>query len=284
PAKKAAPTRKLAVTGQSLRLAAKQADVRFRRAGRVYVEKAMELEAARIKRADAEQALAAFYAAEAARGKRPFFNFLPQGGSWFDYPCGSAIIDGLKARFKREAYFKNIAHYGRTLREMLSRDFKDELAAGPPGGGRWSGILLSGGGNDICGNQRFQDWLKPYGGGVHPPQYYITPAFDDELRLLKGIYEDAVALVRNVTPRVRLLVHDYDFAIPDGRCVTGRSPHLRVDYCFAGPWIWPAFEQRGFQKSSDSVSQLTEDIVTVLLKRFADMLVDLEKKYPKQLV
>src|SRR5262249_23746252 len=75
--------------------------------------------------------------------KRPFFNFLAQGDSWFDYTCGSAIIDWLQALFKPEnAYFKNIAASGRTLRQMLSRDFKDKLAAGPPNGARWSGILL----------------------------------------------------------------------------------------------------------------------------------------------
>jgi hypothetical protein len=287
PAKKAAPAGKVAVTGQTLRLAAKRGDVRVRRAGEAYVEKATELEAARIERAEAEQALAAFYAAEAAREKRPFFNFLAQGDSWFDYTCGSAIIDSLKTLFKPEnAYFKNIAASGRTLRQMLSSDFKHELAAGPPSDARWSGILLSGGGNDICGDHRFRDWLKPNGGGAHPPDYYITPAFDHELGILEGIYEEAIALVGNVTPGVRLFVHDYDFAIPDGRCVTGHSPHLRADFriCFAGPWLWPAFEERGFHKPGDPVPQLTKDIVTVILKRFADMLVGLAKKYPNQLV
>jgi hypothetical protein len=87
-----------------------------------------------------------------------------------------------------------------------------------------------------------------------------------------------------VTPGVRLFVHDYDFAIPDGRCVTGPSPHLRADDCFAGPWMWPAFVDRGFHKPLDPVPQLTKDIVTVILKRFADMLVGLENKYPNQLV
>jgi hypothetical protein len=287
PAKKAAPARKVAVTGQSLRLTAKQADVRVRRAAEAYVEKATELEAARIERAEAEQALAAFYAAEAAREKRPFFNFLAQGDSWFEYTCGAAIIHWLQALFEpKNAYFKNIAASGRTLRQMLSSDFKDKLAAGPPSGARWSGILLSGGGNDICGDHRFRDWLKPNGGGAHPPDYYITPAFDHELGILEGIYEEAIALVGNVTPGVRLFVHDYDFAIPDRRCVTGRSPHLRADFriCFAGPWMWPAFEERGFHKPGDPVPQLTKDIVTVILKRFADMLVGLAKKYPNELV
>ena len=287
PAKKAAPARKVAVTRQTLRLAAKRGDVQVRRVGEAYVAKATELEAARIERAEAARALAAFYAAEAARENRPFLNFLAQGDSWFDYTCGSAIIQWLQALFKPEnAYFRNIAASGRTLRQMLSSDFKDELKAGPSSGGRWNGILLSGGGNDICGDSRFRDWLKPNDGGAHPPDDYVTDAFDHELGILQGIYEEAIALVGNVTPGVRLFVHDYDWAIPDGRCVSGHSPHLRADFrfCFAGPWMWPAFEERGFHRPGDPVPQLTKDIVTVILKRFAAMLVGLAQNYPNQLV
>jgi hypothetical protein len=169
---------------------------------------------------------------------------------------------------------------------MLSRDFKEKLTAGPPNGAPWNGVLLSGGGNDICGDHRFRDWLKPYDGGGHPPDGYITTAFDHELGILQGIYEEAIDLVGKIAKGVRLFVHDYDFAIPDNRCVTGRSPHLEADlrFCFAGPWMWPAFEERGYHRSSDPVPQLTKDIATAILKRFADMLAGLERKYPNQLV
>jgi hypothetical protein len=158
--------------------------------------------------------------------------------------------------------------------------------AGPPNGAQWDGVLLSGGGNDICGDHRFRDWLKPYEGGTYPSDWYITDAFGRELDILEGIYEEAITLVTKVAPGVRLFVHDYDLAIPDGRCVTGRSPRLRADnhICFAGPWMWPAFEQRGFNKPGDPVSQLTKDIVIIILKRFGDRLVGLEQKHPNQLV
>lgn len=284
---KNAPARKVAVTGQSLRLAGKQAEVRVRRAGEAYVEKATELEGARIAQRAAERQLAAFSSAEAEREKRPFYNFLAQGDSWFSYTCGFAIIHWLQGLFTAEnAYFDNIAASGRTLRQMLSSEFKQELAAGPPNGAPWNAILLSGGGNDICGDHRFRDWLKPYDGGAHPTNYYVTSAFDHEVAILKGIYEDAIALVGKMTPGVRLFAHDYDFAIPDGRCVTGRSPHLRADFhfCFAGPWMLPAFEERGFQKPGEPVSQPTKDLVTLILKRFADMLAALEQSYPNQFV
>jgi len=278
---------RVTITGPTLERTAKHADVATRRAGQAYVEKATELEAARIAQREAERQVAAFYAAAAAQAKRPFYNFLAQGDSWFSYTCGFALIHWLQARFgSQNAYFDNIAASGRTLRQMLSREFKEHLAAGPPSGQPWSAILLSGGGNDICGDHRFRDWLKPYDGGAHPPDYYITDAFGGELDILQGIYEEAIALVGKTAKNLRIFVHDYDFAIPDGRCVTGRNPHLRADFriCFAGPWMLPAFEQRGFHKPGDPVSQLIKDIVTAILKRFADSLADLEKKYPNQLV
>lgn len=286
-ARRVTPAKKVAVTAQSVRLAAKQADVQVRRAGEAYVEKVTELEAARRAQRDSARRLAAFAAAEAVREKRPFYNFLAQGDSWFNYTCGSAIIHWLQMRFKTEnAYFDNIAASGRTLRQMLSNEFKQELAAGPPNGTQWNGILLSGGGNDICGDHRFRDWLKPYDVGGHPAEWYITDTFDGELNILEQIYENAIALVGKMAPGVTLFAHDYDFAIPDGRCVTGRSPRVRADLriCFAGPWMWPAFEERGYHRQGGSGLQLSKDIVTVILKRFADRLARLAQKYPNQFV
>jgi len=70
---------RVTITGPSLERAAKQAEVAARRAGQAYVEKATELEAARIAQREGERQLAAFYAAEAAQAKRPYYNFLAQG-------------------------------------------------------------------------------------------------------------------------------------------------------------------------------------------------------------
>src|SRR5262245_19585788 len=126
---------KVAVTGASLRRVAKQADILVLRTAQEYVDTSAELEAARRKRRDAERDLGAYHAAEAKRAGRPFYNFLAQGDSWFDYTCGVAIINWLQRAFGYEnAYFDNIAFSGRTLRQMLSSDFKDRLAAGPPNG------------------------------------------------------------------------------------------------------------------------------------------------------
>jgi hypothetical protein len=274
------------LSAPALKLAAKQADLKVRRTAQAYVAKAAELEAARLERAEADRALGLFYAAQAAKAKQPFYHFLAQGDSWFDYTCGFSIIHWLEGLFGPErAYFQNIAVSGRLLRDMLSDDFKAKLKAGPGNGGAWNAILFAGGGNDICGDSRFQDWLKPYDGGTDP-EGYITAAFDQEVLVLQGIYEEAIALVAKAAKGVPLLAHGYDFAIPDGRCVTGLSPHLDSDFhfCFAGPWMYPAFQMRGFHKSGGKLPQLTKDIVTAILRRLAAMLAGLEQKYPNQFV
>jgi hypothetical protein len=274
------------VSGPALRLAAKQADVRVRRTAQAYVAKAGELELARLERAEADRALGLFYAAQAAKARQPFYHFLAQGDSWFDYTCGYSLIHWLEGMFgPKKAYFENIAASGRLLRDMLSDDFKAKLKAGPGNGATWSAILFAGGGNDICGDSRFQDWLYPYDGGTDP-EAYITTNFDQEVLVLKAIYEEAIAVVAKSAKGACIFAHDYDFAIPDGRCVTGFSPHLKSDFhfCFAGPWMYPAFVKRGFHKSGDPAPKLTKDIVSAILKRLANMLAGLEHEYPNQFV
>ncbi len=193
-------------------------------------------------RDEAERALALFYAAEAAREGRPFLNFLAQGDSWFDYTCGSAIIPGLQE--PENAYFRNIAASGRTLRQMLSSDFKDELKAGPPTVDSGTASCSPAAATTSAAITASETGSSPMVGS-HSAGDYITAAFDHELSILQGIYEEAIALVGDLTPDVPLFVHDYDLAIPDGRCVSGLSPHVRANrFCFAGPWMWPAFEER----------------------------------------
>jgi hypothetical protein len=266
---KASRSPKAAATGVSLGHAARRADLLARSAVEAHAQSAYELEQARQQRRAAARALGRFNAAQAARAGRNFYNFFAQGDSWFDYPCGYDIIAYLQNELfgTKIAYFDNIAAYGRKVREMLSSDFKRALEAGPPNAPYWHAVLLSGGGNDLCEKGRFRDWLNPYDGGNSPAESYIAPA-----------------------PRSpRLFVHGYDFAIPDDRCVTGpnkggKAESAEFRYCFAGPWLWPEFEERGFHKAGiDNGRTLSCAIVVAILKRFATMLAELERRYPSQL-
>jgi hypothetical protein len=282
---------KAAVTGVSLGHAARRADLLARSAVEAHVQSAYELEQARQQRRAAARALGRFNAAEAARAGRSFYNFFAQGDSWFDYPCGYDIIAYLQDELfgTKTAYFDNIAAYGRKVREMLSNEFKRALEAGPPNAPYWHAVLLSGGGNDLCEKGRFRDWLNPYDGGNCPAESYIASALGQELEVIRGLYEQAVELVMRAPRSPRLFVHGYDFAIPDDRCVTGpnkaaNAKSAEFRYCFAGPWLWPEFEARGFHKAgNDNGRTLSCAIVVAILERFATMLAELERKYPNQL-
>lgn len=274
----------------SLGRTARHADLLVRDAVREHAQTAFELDQSRQNRRAAARELGAFNAKEAEREGRRFYNFLVQGDSWFDYPCGFDIIAYLEDDdlFGRNAYFENIAEYGRKLGDMLSRDFKRRLAAGPPNAQHWDAVLFSGGGNDMCADHAFKKWLKPYDGLNSAPESYIAEAFGQELSAIQALYEQVIELVKKAPHSPRLFFHGYDFAIPDDRCVTGPNKGVKVDsaearFCFAGPWLYPAFEERGFHKAgSDNGRTLSNAIVVAILGRFAAKLGELERKYPNQ--
>ena len=101
PSLKKSPVRKPPMRGPALRQAVRQAALRVRRAGMAYVEKATELEAARIAQREAERRLAAFAAsraAQAAQERRSFYSFLAQGDSWLSYTLRPVPQSGVPKR------------------------------------------------------------------------------------------------------------------------------------------------------------------------------------------
>jgi hypothetical protein len=260
-----------AVTLRTAQLDAKRAEVTAQRAAKAAAEQQINLEEAFAAAREAQLRAAILSAQKATRENRPFLAGLAQGDSWFNYSvCGRSVITDLEGMLGDKGAFYNLAQPGRLLRDMLMgqlrKDFESALSRGLDEKHPWNVVLLSGGGNDICANGTFVDWIKDYDGGS-APESYIASDFDGELRRLEGLYEDAATLVAAKAPGARLLVHGYDFAIPDGRCVQV------FDHCFAGPWMWPAFDVRGFHKGSrQKAPPITIAIVKLLLERFSMML------------
>ena len=62
-----------------------------------------------------------------------------------------------------------------------------------------------------------------------------------------------------------MLLHAYDFAIPDDRGV-----------CFYGPWLHPSFELRQFPTIPDGAAAVRE-----MLTRFRDLLAQLAAAHPQ---
>jgi lysophospholipase L1-like esterase len=183
-------------------------------------------------------------AARGAAAGRPRLGLLiAEGDSWFDYP----FFDVLGCLEARGYEIESVAHKGDTLEDMaheaaqvdkLTRAFEKVAARG----GRPKAILLSGGGNDIAGDE-FPLLLNHGASGL--PRLNATVArgiIDERLRTAMASLIGVVTQLSQAHfgERVRVVVHGYDHAIPDGRGYLGGA------WVLPGPWLEPGFRRKGY--------------------------------------
>jgi hypothetical protein len=188
-----------------------------------------------------------------------------EGDSWFDYPRAD-ILDNLEDEHGWEV--ESVAHGGDTLESMayddrqlrgLARAF-EKLS----GGARPKAILLSGGGNDIAGAE-FAMLLNHQRSALDALNAEVVAGVVDT-RLLDA----AVALAAGVTrlaehwfpgPKIPVLIHGYDYPVPDGRGFMGGFAFL------PGPWLLPGFSQKGYEDAAERLA-----LVRTLIDRYNAML------------
>jgi hypothetical protein len=184
-----------------------------------------------------------------------------EGDSWFDYPFFD-ILEELEEGFAYE--IESVAHKGDTVEEMaydpnqldkLARKLQKlrEDKATP------KAILLSGGGNDIAGEE-FPVLLNHKSSGLPPLSDQVVAGLVDE-RLRVAVIELASAvthLCRETfgTP-LPILMHGYDYPVPDGRGYLGGF------WVLPGPWLEPGFRRKGY----DDLRERCQVMVT-LIDRF----------------
>lgn len=186
-----------------------------------------------------------------------------EGDSWFEYPVplfGGSIIPRLERRLG--VPILNLAKAGDEVRYMLGvkerKLLAKQLGKGCPAGGPWDVLLFSGGGNDIVDNPMAL-WIKDYDPTLTPAQHIHPTRFAAALALVQAGYEDLIRLRDTLSPGTHLVLHAYDFAIPDGRGI-----------CSLGPWLKPTFDLRNFP-----TQDLAFKVVKEMLSRFAAMLATL---------
>ncbi len=188
---------------------------------------------------------------------------IAEGDSWFDYPFVD-VLDELEDGFGYE--IESVAHKGDTVEEMaydaaqlagLARRFQK---ISEDGGRLPRAILLSGGGNDVAGTE-FAVLLNHRQSGLS--------ALNDSI--VRGVLEErilfaVVSLAGQVTELSRryfggratpVLLHGYDYPVPDGRGYMGGF------WVLPGPWLEPGFRQKGY----DALAQRCE-IMIDLIDRF----------------
>jgi hypothetical protein len=185
---------------------------------------------------------------------------LAEGDSWFDYPVplfGGGVIPRLEDRLGLPIL--NLAKAGDEVRYMLGVEQRMMLSKwlknGSPAGGEWDVLLFSGGGNDIVDNQMAL-WVADYDPALDPAAHVKQSRMDTALALVRAGYEDLIELRDELSPNTHLIVHAYDFAIPDGR-----------GFCLFGPWLEPTFTLRGFPSI-----EFGGEVLKVMMKQFAAML------------
>ena len=169
-----------------------------------------------------------------------------EGDSWFHYPDGD-VLDALDDM----GYdIESVAHRGDTLESMAyDREQLDALTKRltrlSDQGKRPRAILLSGGGNDFT-KGRLEVLLNYHGSSQDVVNETIRNiALGDRVRkayarLIKDVTSVCAKLFE--TPRIPILVHGYDYSIPDGRRFSKLAGLIR-----RGPWLKPAFDAKGYR-------------------------------------
>jgi hypothetical protein len=175
-----------------------------------------------------------------------------EGDSWFDYPFND-ILSLLEDQHGYDV--ESVAHKGDRVEEMaygggqldaLTRRLEKLLRQGiiP------RAILLSGGGNDVAGDE-FGMLLNHAGSAISGlNDQVVTGVIDQRVRLAYVTILNAVTHVcqARLERTVPILVHGYDYPVPDGRGFLGGWWFL------PGPWLEPGFREKGFARLPERIT------------------------------
>jgi lysophospholipase L1-like esterase len=187
-----------------------------------------------------------------------------EGDSWFDYPFNDVL-----SMLEDEHGFdvESVSHKGDTVEDMAfsGGQFDDFTRLLEKLLGRErvpDAILLSGGGNDIAGDE-FAMLLNHAASGLPPLNDDVVKGVVDVR--IRNAYAFLIAGLTEISTRfldrpIPILVHGYDHAVPDGRGFLGGFAFL------PGPWLEPGFHRKGYGNLRANATT-----VATLIDRFNDM-------------
>lgn len=190
-----------------------------------------------------------------------------EGDSWFDYPFYDVLKlldDEFGYRIESGAHrgdaVESMAYAGGQLQEIVK--LLDRLAQD---GQVPKAILLSGGGNDIAG-PAFEILLNHKDSPISGLNATVLEGVIDQR--IRTAYIQILSIVTSVSkqlwpkqPAIPILVHGYDYPVPDGRGFLGGWGPL------PGPWLEPGFRQKNYADLQERIA-----IAATLIERFNAML------------
>jgi hypothetical protein len=209
-------------------------------------------------------------------------NLLADGDSWFDYPLNGPIfgphtdlIAQLPGVCNVPPTILNLAHYGYTSTQEMgfARQQMISNAICDVSNGGFDAILMSGGGNDIAGDS-LCIWLNDAADvGNDPLRAVNQTRFADAINMVKASYLDLIAIRDDLLPGAPIFVHDYDFAVPSGKCASILGVYSM------GPWLKPSLEYCGWMDPVQGAA-----IIKGVMQQFASMLDELQDQAENNLV
>ena len=192
---------------------------------------------------------------------------IAEGDSWFDYPFNSVLGELENLSYEIES----VAHKGDTAEEMAYDAGQLAKLAGlfeklDQRGEVPRAILLSGGGNDIAGNELGVVLNHKQSGLPAVNEDVARGVIVGRLRVAMASLIGAISeLSRQAFGRkLPLLVHGYDYPVPDGRGYIGGF------WVLPGPWLEPAFRLKGYADMNERVRVMID-----LIDRFNEMVASL---------
>lgn len=210
-------------------------------------------------------------AAEAALAAAPPVTLVAEGDSWFDYLPGLDILDQLRLRHGHNIIKLSAA--GDTLENIafgteINRDFSrttpqintliETTSRVQP-----RVVLLSGGGNDIAGDE-LDGFLNHADSGL--PGLRVEYLNDVVHGLFRAAYERLARSIWEIDPSICIITHGYGRPIPDGRAVL----NFPFNFRFIGPWLRPAFTRKNILNLSTA-----KGIVGTMIDELNSMLASL---------
>jgi hypothetical protein len=193
---------------------------------------------------------------------------IAEGDSWFDYP-GYDVLGALEDDHYYDV--RAVAHMGDTVEAMAYSDgqlidFSRELEKLIRQRQIPKAILLSGGGNDVAGTE-FQMLLNHSNATAPGLNRQVVSGIIDER--VRSAYLRIIVAITSVCEkwtgrRLPILIHGYDYPVPDGRGYLGGFSLL------PGPWLEPGVRIKGYTSLDERKSLAHE-----LIQRFNDMLENL---------
>jgi hypothetical protein len=188
-----------------------------------------------------------------------------EGDSWFDYP----LNDILRLLEDHHGYdVESVAHKGDRVEDMaygpgqfeeftrrLEKLLRQNIVP--------KAILLSGGGNDIAGEEfgmLINHALSPVAG---LNGQVLSGVIDERIKFAYVTILSAITRIceQRLNGPIKILTHGYDYPVPDGRGFLGGW------WVLPGPWLEPGFRQKGYDDLAVRVA-----LAKRLIDRFNDML------------